>query len=377
MIKITGENAEEILNVTAKNKINIWGLYCKKQCIIGCIGFADFKHLRIVKRGKKFRVNIVKKCGLPFKTKLYNRRIGLIIGAVIFSLILYFLSTHIWLVSVEGNKNISKKEIIKSCEDIGIKEGIKASRISPQNDSQRLILKRNDIAWASLNIEGCCLTVNITEIDKDTTENKEIPTNIKASMDGIIKKIDVTSGNVIVKTDDVVKKGDVLVSGIIEQLSSTIFVHSSGKIIAETERTIEKSGKYVEKYSGINGKAKKKTYITFFGTNIPLYLGEEKRESKLTVSKKILNLFNKKMPLSFTTLNYKFLETKTREYNKDELIDVLTKDIEQEISNLLLESYIEKETVVTENEDGIKVSKTIICRENIAYQDEIIIAPVN
>ena len=62
---------------------------------------------------------------------------------------------------------------------------------------------------------------------------------------------------------------------------------------------------------------------------------------------------------------------------KEELYEILTKQIDNEIKKLSLESYIEKETITTENETGVTVIKTIICRENIAYQEEIILGIVN
>lgn len=377
LISFTGENAEEMLNIAAKNSINIWGLYCKKRCITGCVSIKDFKRLKCIKRAKGIRIKIIKKCGIPFKLKRYKGRIGLLIGAVLFSLILYFLSGHIWIINVEGNDNIRKSEIIKSCYELGIEEGMRSSKINPHNDAQRLILKRNDIAWASLNIEGCYLGVNITEIKEDTTENKTVPTNLKASRDGVVKKIDVTSGDVIVKTDEVVKKGDVLVSGIIERMNSTVFVYSSGKVIAETERTIEKSGEYIKENMILNGKSSKNSVVSFFGFDMPLYLGSEKHDNKTTITEHDLTLFGRRMPICLTTAKHEFLENEETEYTKDELYEILIKKIDREIENLTIENYIEKETIVTESDSGITVSKTIICRENIAYQDKIIIGTVN
>lgn len=377
IISFTGENAEELLNIAAKNRINIWGLYCKKQCFTGCLTIKDFKRLKDIKRGKKIKVKIVKKCGLPFKLKGYNGRIGLIFGAILFFIILHFLSGYIWIIDIEGNNKVSKTEIITSCCELGITEGMKTVKIDSQNDAQRLILKRSDIAWASLNIEGCCLTVNVTEIKSDSTENKTVPTNLKASRDGVIKRIEVTSGDVIVKTEDVVKKGDVLVSGVVERLNSTVFVYSSGKVIAETERTIKKSEEYIKEYNKLNGKVSKRSVLSFFGYDIPLYLGTEKRENNSTTSRKNIMLFNKRIPLYLTTIKHNFVETKKRKYSKEELCEILTKKIDNEIKKLPVESYIEKETLITENETGVTVSKTIICRENIAYQDEIIVGIVN
>lgn len=377
VISFTGKNAESMLNVAAKNGINIWGLYCKKQCITGCITLKDFKHLKRIKRSRGVRVKIIKKCGTPFILKKYNKRVGLIFGIAIFAILLHFLSNHIWIIDVEGNEKISKKQIINSCVELGITEGILSSKINPQIDAQRLILLRDDIAWASLNIEGCHLDINITEIEEKSSSNKTVPTNLKASCDGIIKRIDVTSGDVVVKTGDVVKKGDVLVSGIIERLDSTVFVYSSGKIIAETEKVIQKTGEYIQELEKANGKIVKKSVLSFFGIDIPLYLGTEKHKSSESTLQKNLKLFNKRMPICYTAKHYSHLEKQKKIYTKDELSEILLKEIDKEIESLNVEDFEEKETVIEENDLGITVSKTIICYENIAYQDEIIIGAVD
>ena len=46
-----------------------------------------------------------------------------------FFLIIVFLSQFIWNIEVIGNKTIDRKDIIKSCEEIGIKEGVPAAAI--------------------------------------------------------------------------------------------------------------------------------------------------------------------------------------------------------------------------------------------------------
>ena len=79
-ITLYGENAERILNIAAKNNINLWNLSCKKGNITGNIGIKSFIKLRYVKRGVKCKIKINQKRGLVFHTKKYINRTGFFFG---------------------------------------------------------------------------------------------------------------------------------------------------------------------------------------------------------------------------------------------------------------------------------------------------------
>ena len=47
------------------------------------------------------------------------------------------------------------------CSDMGIEIGTKKSKINPKQQRQVLLLKAEELSWASLNIEGSKLTINV------------------------------------------------------------------------------------------------------------------------------------------------------------------------------------------------------------------------
>ena len=375
-IKITGQNIEFLLNSAAKNGVKIWDLFCKKQNITGCISIKDFKKLRNIKRYGT-RIKIIKKRGLPFWLYKYKKRSGILVGAVIFLIIIKMLSLHIWNISVVGCEKIKTKDIRSSCDELSIKQGIRKNKIKPHIDAQRLLLLRNDIAWASLNVEGCVLTVNITEIKEGKKDENQYPCNLKASCDGIIRKIDVTSGNTIVKVGDVVNKGDILVSGILERNTSTVFVFSSGKISAETQRSFTKEAKFKTQEMLPNGIVKNRKMISFFNLKIPLYFGSIKNDNFFTLTENTLKLFKKQMPVKILYSRHKFTKKTQVTKSKDELVEILSKKIDEEINKMCLEEYAEIDIKIVENENGVTVTKFFNCIENIAYKDKIIVNTVN
>ena len=375
-VEFYGDFSEKILNICAKNRISLWNSRCIKRRIRSSIKARDFKKLPEIARGNKIRVHILKKVGLPFYIKRYKSRVGFTTGFIMFFAFLKFMSCFVWSIEICGNKEVSAKEIISACNSIGIYEGILKSKIDPKVKKQQLLLNVDSLAWASINIEGCCLTVNVTEVQKKTVDNKQA-TNLKAAADGIITKIDVISGNCIVKVGQTVKKGDILVSGIIERENSTQFVHSLGHITAKTERSITASGDYKKEVKRYTGSVKKKSVLNFFGYIIPLYLGKYKGEYTAKTNCTRLKLLGKELPISLYTKKFQFTENIKITLSKNELLNELENTIKNQLKEINITEYEVIQRTVSETENGLKLSLIVTAQEDIAYQDILLFSSGN
>lgn len=373
---IKGENLENILNAAAREHISFWDLHYKKRAIVGNITVSDFKRLKSVRRKKGARIHILKKRGLPFLLKRYKNRIGFFIGVSIFFITLYTLSLFIWDIKIEGNKTEKADEIISVCEELGIKIGTFKKKINPKVDAQRLMLKNKGIAWASLNIEGAVLTVNLSET-REKEKDKREPGNLVATADGIIKKIDLTSGNAVVKVGDAVKKGDLLVSGVIERLSGTEFVLSEGTVTAETIKTFFVEAFFDEERKTPNGEIKKRTVLTFFGLDIPLYVGSIKGEYISEKNAKQVKLLNGGLPIFITTKKFTILSPQKFHYNKTQINALLEERLQKRIQQEKIKEYIEIEREYIEQNGGKGLKVTIKTTENIAKRDMILLESKN
>ena len=369
VLEFSGEFSERILNLCAKNHITLWGLHCRKRKITGCISVGDFRRLRYIRRGKRIKVHILEKCGLPFFMKKYRKRTAFFVGIILFFLILNYLSGFIWTVRVSGNRNISDEEIIKACRDIGVYEGMCKRGFDAKAEKEKLLINSENLAWASMNIEGCVLTVNVTEIKNTKDETDEVPTNLKAAADGIIKKVDVNSGNCIVKVGDTVKKGDILVSGIIEGQTSTQFVHSSGAVIAKTEREIKVRADFNQTVCKKTGTESSKSVLSFFHIKIPLYLGETSLAAETETAIQNVKLFGQKLPISITSKKFLFTKEVNRTFSREELESQMSADINARISECGIEEYEVKDKKIFEDAKGLEMTVIISAEENIAFQD--------
>lgn len=364
-VEFFGIYSEKVLNLCSKNNITIWSARFKNGKICCKITVKDFLKLPKILRKSGIRVHILRKSGFPFFIKKYSKRFGIYIGFILFFVVLHIMSGYIWIIDVVGNTNTTTSEILTVCEQIGIKTGIKKSKISAKHAAQQLLLNTDTLAWSSFNIEGCRLTVNVTEI-KEKAEDNSNATNLKAAADGIITHINVKAGNCLVKVGDVVNKGDILVSGIIESEGGTKFVHSIGTITAqiETQLTLEESLKKQVSYP--TGKVKEKSVLEFFTIKIPLYLGGENGEYDCQTVEKSLCLFGQKLPLKIYTKRFIFKRNEIITQSLDNAKNSLLKRLQKEYNGEV------KEQIFKTMDGKVILDAVVREKKNIAISENLI-----
>lgn len=365
-----GDSSERILDLTAKNRITLWDSRLTKKGIESSITVNDFKSLREIIKKSGIKVHILKKRGLPFKLNKNRKRMGLVLGGIFFISFLITMSGYIWVINVEGNNYVKSDEIINICAEMGIKIGTPKRNINPRQQRQTLLLKAEELSWASLNVEGSKLTVNVSEtarVHKDTNAY-----NIKASKDGIIKKIDVTNGSCVVKIGDIVKKGDLLISGVVEESDATKFVNSEGSIFAATTNEIKVAEKFERLLEIPNGKTAKRCVIEFFALKIPLYLGGVKGEYKAEFKKKNLKLFETQLPICLYEKKFIFNSVREITSTKEELESLLEERLKKKLEMYDNHKELSKEFI--KKKDGMELVYKFETVENISTKDKIFVS---
>ena len=370
---IYGDFKERALTLCAQNGITLWNNRLKEGKIECSILVKDFRFLRSVLRGKGVKVHILKKRGVPFILNRYRKRSGILVGAVLFFAIIQLMSGYIWIIDVEGNSKVSTAKILSACHSVGLDIGIRKDSFYPKLKREELMLRLDGVAWSSLNVEGSRLTVNVTEIKE--SDKEKTYSNLKAASDGIIEKMDITSGTSVVSVGQAVKKGDLLVSGIIETADGTRFVGSRGKVYAKTKEEIVLSEDYSQKHSVPTGKTKTKTVIEAFDFKIPLYLGTEKGPFETEKNEKSLKLFSSNLPIKIHTKRFTLLKEEKVTYSYDELCSRLEKRLDEQMKKTENGELNTKEFIKTEQ--GVTLKSVIEENKNIAIEDNLIISAGN
>jgi similar to stage IV sporulation protein len=168
---------------------------------------------------------------------------------------------------VEGTSIYSEEEIVTYISDSLVPIGTKRAAISIAELEKALRMQYDQIAWITCDVEGTRLVVRFVEtVEKEEVTTFDTPCNIVAVKDGIVLDLLAKSGTKLVNPGDEVKKGDVLITGVVniyneyEELIETNYVAADGIVYAQTKYQYQQAFPldYTQKRQG----KKKKTGIT-------------------------------------------------------------------------------------------------------------------
>jgi similar to stage IV sporulation protein len=276
-IEVSGFSVERFMNLASHKGIYLWDIKKYKSKIQMKVSIKGFKLLKNCASKTKCKIKIVEKRGCPFFIHKYRKRKVMASGVLIFFGLLYFLSSFIWLIEVKGNERIDSQDLMKALNDYGLKIGILKMKVDIDEVEGFLRDSFPDIAWTAVEIKGTKLTIELTEtVEKPLIVDRSTPCNLIAQKTGLIVSITTRSGTPKVKANDVVKKGDLLVSGEIilkedEEGVEKKYVHADADIIAKTryELTYDQDLYYIEKQYTNN--IKKQYAIKFLDKEFKLY----------------------------------------------------------------------------------------------------------
>ena len=218
-VRIYGEQTERFLNLCRAREIRISDLRRESELsLTGCLQIRDFFRLAPIHRKTKVKIHILEKHGLPFFFYRSKKRKAFFLGLLLCAGLLLFLSGRLWEIDVEGNVRNSTPEILDFLEQKGIRHGMAKERLSCSEIAAEIRKKYPDITWVSAKLEGTRLLLTVREgIFIQTTEEKDKSAcDIMAERDGEIIKMITRSGLPRKKVGDLCKKGEILVSGILE-----------------------------------------------------------------------------------------------------------------------------------------------------------------
>ncbi|MGD9676813.1 MAG: sporulation protein YqfD [Vulcanibacillus sp.] len=214
---LTGKNIELFINLILNSELEIWDISIIKRGQANfSISVNDYLKIKSFLKRSNTRIHIIEKIGLPFLLNRLKNRLGVLFGIIIFIIIIYLSSSMIWSIDIEGNKTIEESIIYQSLNEIGVSKGIFKKKL-PENEyiKEQLMLMLEDISWVGVNREGTKLQITIVEKIKPKEKEIALPSNIISKKDAVIYKILAEKGISQVKISDRVKRGDILISGII------------------------------------------------------------------------------------------------------------------------------------------------------------------
>lgn len=225
-VALKGKNQEKIINMASSRGIFIWDIKKNGDDLNFKVRTSGLKALQSMSEENGYELDITEKQGLPFYRNLFRRRMGFFTGALIFILALYIMSSFVWFVEVYGNQKVEPSKILLTAAKHGVHQGAAKWNFSHIEVEEAMLRDIKEISYVKLDIRGVKARIQVVEKILPKTDISG-PCHIVATRDGVIEEVLVLDGQASVKPGDVVKKGDILISGVVLPTKSPYIVSSA------------------------------------------------------------------------------------------------------------------------------------------------------
>lgn len=384
IIEISGKNTEHFINNCLKNGIDLENLIYSNGSVRAYIKRSYFKMLLPLRRKHNVKIKIIKKKGIYSFFYRHKKRYPFLIGLILCIAFIITTSGYIWTVEINGIENSDINNLVTILHDNGLYIGAKKRKIPElYTIKNEIINNTDDIAWIWVYIEGTKARIEVVERrTPPQILSDDTPCDINAISDGVIKRIQLTSGAPLVKKGDAVLKGDTLISGKLKGFTTTdeekyLYVHS----IADIEAYTVHSAKIIEPlYYQIRTPLKNhKRYYTLeiFGKRYNLYKDKKIPFKDYDIKTKCYEL---KIPfLEYVGIGIRVednieVSIKKQEITLDTALNIAKSKAEEKIAKEILPKSQLVDTEINYkkiNEENIEVEYKMNFIENIGIQTNI------
>ena len=371
-----GVFCEKLLTEAMKNGLGISFPRKSGYTMRGTVQAAEYRSLCKIARRLGLKMRIEKKHGIYFTLKRHRDKIGFAAGAIFAAAVVLFLNLFVWEINISGNKAVSSEEIMATLANSGLKTGTLRTAHDARKIEWNIMNDNKEIAWATVNIQGCCVNVVVSETRREAEMkyDDDKPVNIIAAKYGVIRKMDVFDGQGVVKVGDAVMKGDLLVSATFEDRHGKLTLkHSRARVMAETDYEITVEFPLEQVIETTSGVKKSVKGIEIMGLSMPL--GSSRGCEGLPAEKEEKELYFLWIRLPVKEISTKYYAVKqntityTAEQAKGGAFQLLEQKEAEEMSNM--------EIISRKTEEKIANGKYIIrasydCIMDIAEEQDIL-----
>ena len=273
LVKIEGKNVGNYVKWLIKNKINIINLNIVKHNELKIL--IDYKNFNLLsKYSKTYKITIIRKYGKLRLFDILKNNMIIILCLMLSMIFLYFLSNIIFSVDVIYNDSevvdLIKKELAKY--DIKKYEKKKSYEYLDKVKERILIDNKDTLEWLEIEESGTKYIVRLVERKKETKQNEYQYQSVVASKDATIASIKAYSGEKVKQVNEYVKKGDVIISGILTKPDGTnLYTKAKGSVLGEVWYKVSVEYPLYYKEERVTGKNKSVILICFLNKEIPIF----------------------------------------------------------------------------------------------------------
>ncbi len=330
----------------------------------------DVKALQALchKRGDQVRVS--GRFGIYWLAKCFLARPVLVLGCLLYLALVAYLPTRVLFVRVEGNSAVPANAILEAADRAGIRFGVSRRDVRSEKIKNTLLDAIPQLQWAGVNTSGCVAVISVRERTQAEPEPEEGQvSSIVAAADGRVYACTATQGTLLCQEGELVRKGQVLISGYTDCGLSIRAGQAEGEVYAQTARllaavtpcqwtTIREVTGETKKYALIFGKNR----INFWkdSGNWDTTCGRIYKEYYMTLPGGF------SLPLGIAVETIRYYETTAASGTMEEADTLLTALARQAVKEQMVAGTLDAEYPTVTQEEGVfRLEGVYACREMI------------
>ena len=312
--------------------------------------------------------------------RMVERRWGFLAGLAFCFLAVSFLSRFLLVVDVAGNDAVSTAVILSQLRRAGVRPGAYGPAISEMAAANEALRGLPQLSYMAINIYGTRAEVVVREREeKPELVNEDAPADVVAEADGVIEDIHTDTGRALFQDGDVVAKGEVLITGVLDLEEPEygtvdlgyLVVRAAGSATARTWRTLEETIPLTVQAKEYTGEERTGYAVKILWFDLDFLQNSsilDGRCDKITETEQ-LDLFGRPLPVWLTTQTLRGYELVEKPVDREGAAAQLEEVLRFRLEELMASNGGEVlQSAVTAREEGgrLTVALTAECRENIA-----------
>lgn len=262
---VIGGDIEVLINMVVEQGLEVWNLCVYDGCKVEMnILLLYFFRLCFLLKWIGCRVKVMYCSGIFFFMVRLMKRKFFFGGMVFFVIVMFVLLLMVWNVEVKGNVKIFMDVVFVVVKKEGIYFFQWGFRFQSQDKFFRqLVLVFFDVIWIGVSKEGIIIIIQVVEFVQFQCELLLNLRYLVSKLDVVVIQIYVEQGCFVVQKDICVKKGQVLILGILGDEENIENVVVKGEVCGFVWCEYEVEVFFVQKYNIMIGEGKECFYVVF------------------------------------------------------------------------------------------------------------------
>jgi similar to stage IV sporulation protein len=230
-LQVTGPQVEGFINAVAGAGIVVWDVKPAGNGAFLKLLLDDFFTLRPLLKRTGCRMHVTGRHGLPFMAARVWRRKFFAIGLVMFGISLLLLSSMVWTIKVEGNDRIASEDVLIAARKEGLYTYQWIWRLKdPDKLATELTSRLPGVSWVGMERTGTSVKIQVVEAAQPDQKPLLSNRHLISRTDAVVTEIYAEQGRPVVARNSRVKKGEVLISGVLGDEENAQYVVAKGEV---------------------------------------------------------------------------------------------------------------------------------------------------